>query len=83
MGCPTSLYEQQTKKLFCPCHQSTFDVRNGCNVVFGPAARPLPQLAIEVDEEGYFRARGDLSGPPGPSFWERGNEDVRKGEGRA
>ena len=28
-------------------------------VIFGPAARPLPQLQIAVDREGYFFARGD------------------------
>jgi ubiquinol-cytochrome c reductase iron-sulfur subunit len=37
-----------------------------------PAARPLPQLAISVDEEGYFVAQGDFSEPTGPSYWERG-----------
>ena len=26
MGCAVALYEQQTKHLLCPCHQSTFDV---------------------------------------------------------
>ena len=24
-GCPASLYEQQTNRLLCPCHQSQFD----------------------------------------------------------
>jgi ubiquinol-cytochrome c reductase iron-sulfur subunit len=70
-GCPASLYEQQTNRLLCPCHQSQFDVKNGCTPVFGPAARPLPQLAITVDSDGYFIAKGDYSQPIGPSFWER------------
>ncbi len=26
VGCPISLYEQQTHHLLCPCHQSTFDL---------------------------------------------------------
>jgi hypothetical protein len=47
-GCPVGLYEQHTHHLLCPCHQSTFDVLDNCSVVFGPAARPLPQLAIEA-----------------------------------
>jgi ubiquinol-cytochrome c reductase iron-sulfur subunit len=72
LGCPVKLYEQQTHHLFCPCHQSTFDASNGCDVVFGPAARPLPQLAIAVDDEGYFVAQGDFAEPIGPSYWERG-----------
>jgi ubiquinol-cytochrome c reductase iron-sulfur subunit len=71
LGCPVSLYEQQTHKLLCPCHQSQFLVTEGARPVFGPAARSLPQLAIYVDDEGYFRARGDFNQPVGPGYWER------------
>ena len=42
VGCPVALYEQHTHHLLCPCHQSTFDLANHCEVVFGPASRPLP-----------------------------------------
>jgi ubiquinol-cytochrome c reductase iron-sulfur subunit len=70
VGCPISLYEQRTHHLLCPCHQSTFDLADGGKVVFGPAARPMPQLAITVDSEGYLVARGDFTVPIGPSFWE-------------
>jgi ubiquinol-cytochrome c reductase iron-sulfur subunit len=70
-GCPVSLYEQQTHHLLCPCHQSVFDVIQHCRPIFGPAARPLPQLPIEIDEEGFFRARSDFTEPVGPSYWER------------
>lgn len=72
VGCPVGLYEQQTHHLLCPCHQSTFDVTRDCAVVFGPAARPLPQLPLAVDEEGYLVARDDFQEPIGPSYWERG-----------
>ncbi|MGN6330881.1 MAG: cytochrome bc1 complex Rieske iron-sulfur subunit [Motilibacteraceae bacterium] len=72
MGCPVALYEQQTHNLLCPCHQSTFDVTQYCKVVFGPAARPLPQLAITVDADGYLVAQQGFTEPTGPSFWERG-----------
>jgi ubiquinol-cytochrome c reductase iron-sulfur subunit len=71
VGCPVALYEQQTHHLLCPCHQSTFDVADGCKVVFGPAKRPLPQLPITVDDEGYLIAQSDFVEPVGPSFWER------------
>ena len=71
MGCAVALYEQQTKHLLCPCHQSTFDVTRAAKVIFGPAARPLPQLDITVDGEGYLVARNPFSEPVGPSFWER------------
>ncbi|HVV75859.1 MAG TPA: Rieske 2Fe-2S domain-containing protein [Mycobacteriales bacterium] len=70
-GCPISLYEQQTHHLLCPCHQSTFDMSRDAKVIFGPAARPLPQLKIYVDSDGYFRAAGNYSQAVGPSFWER------------
>lgn len=71
VGCPVALYEQQTHHLLCPCHQSQFDVANGAAVIFGPAARPLPQLPIAVDDEGYLVAQSDFTEPVGPSFWER------------
>jgi ubiquinol-cytochrome c reductase iron-sulfur subunit len=68
-GCPVGLYRAQAHELLCPCHQSTFDVLRGAVPVFGPAARPLPQLPLEVDDEGYLVARGDFPEPVGPSFW--------------
>ncbi|QEW00265.1 Rieske 2Fe-2S domain-containing protein [Microbacterium caowuchunii] len=71
VGCPVALYEQQTHHLLCPCHQSQFDVSEGAKVIFGPAARPLPQLPITVDDEGYLIAQSDFTEPVGPSFWER------------
>jgi ubiquinol-cytochrome c reductase iron-sulfur subunit len=71
VGCPVALYEQQTHHLLCPCHQSTFDVADGARVVFGPAKRPLPQLPITVDTDGYLVAQSDFEQPVGPSFWER------------
>ncbi|MFC7406072.1 ubiquinol-cytochrome c reductase iron-sulfur subunit [Georgenia alba] len=71
VGCPVALYEQQTHHLLCPCHQSTFDMTDQAKVVFGPAKRPLPQLPIAVDDEGYLVARADFDEPIGPSYWER------------
>ena len=72
VGCPVSLYEQQTHHLICPCHQSTFDVTQDCKIIFGPAHRPLPQLKITVDAEGYLMADSPFREAVGPSFWERG-----------
>jgi ubiquinol-cytochrome c reductase iron-sulfur subunit len=71
MGCAVALYEQTTKHLLCPCHQSTFDVTRAAKVIFGPAARPLPQLAITVDADGYLIAKQPFTEAVGPSFWER------------
>ncbi|MBD8043642.1 MULTISPECIES: cytochrome bc1 complex Rieske iron-sulfur subunit [Arthrobacter] len=72
VGCPVALYEQHTHHLLCPCHQSTFDLTQECAVIFGPAVRPLPQLPIAVDDEGYLIATSDFTEPVGPSYWERG-----------
>lgn len=72
VGCPVGLYEKQSHKLLCPCHQSTFLVPDGCRVVFGPAARSLPQLPITVNADGEFIATAAFDEPVGPSFWERG-----------
>ncbi len=72
VGCPISLYERTTHHVLCPCHQSTFDLADAAKVVFGPAARPLPQLPLAVDDEGYLVAQSDFTEPVGPSYWERG-----------
>ncbi|GAA1021836.1 MULTISPECIES: cytochrome bc1 complex Rieske iron-sulfur subunit [Amycolatopsis] len=71
VGCPTSLYEQRTNRILCPCHQSQFDALHYAKPIFGPATRPLAQLPITVDEEGYLIAKGDFNEAIGPAFWER------------
>ncbi len=71
VGCAAALYDQNTFDILCPCHQSTFDATQGARVIFGPATRPLPQLPMGVDSEGYLIALGDFAVPVGPSFWER------------
>ena len=72
VGCPVALYEQTTHHILCPCHQSTFDATNGAQVLFGPAPRPLPQLPIGVDSDGFLIATSDFHEPVGPAFWEMG-----------
>jgi len=71
VGCPISLYEQQTHHVLCPCHQSTFDLSDGARVLFGPAGHPLPQLRIGVNADGNLIALGDFAQPVGPAYWER------------
>jgi ubiquinol-cytochrome c reductase iron-sulfur subunit len=80
VGCPISLWEQQTHHLLCPCHQSTFDLGDSGLVVFGPAARALPQLPITTDAEGYLVARSGFTVPVGPSYFERDSRGDFKGE---
>ncbi|MCW2654823.1 MAG: ubiquinol-cytochrome c reductase iron-sulfur subunit [Mycobacterium sp.] len=71
LGCPASLYEQQTYRILCPCHQSQFDLLHFAKPIFGPAARALAQLPITIDRDGYLVANGDFIEPVGPAFWER------------
>ncbi|MEV0357998.1 ubiquinol-cytochrome c reductase iron-sulfur subunit [Nocardia sp. NPDC050697] len=71
LGCPTSLFEQQTNRILCPCHQSQFSATEWGKPIFGPAARALPQLPITVNSEGYLVAARDFIEPLGPAYWER------------
>jgi len=71
VGCPTSLFEQRTNRILCPCHQSQFDALHYGKPIFGPATRPLAQLPITVDANGYLIARSDFNEAVGPAFWER------------
>jgi ubiquinol-cytochrome c reductase iron-sulfur subunit len=70
-GCPVALYRHASHELYCPCHQSRFDVLRGAKNISGPAPRPLPQLALDVDAQGYLVARGDFGAPVGPDDWDR------------
>jgi len=71
LGCPTSLYETQSQRILCPCHQSQFIATEYAKPVFGPATRSLPQLPITVNDEGYLVATADFREAVGPAFWER------------
>jgi ubiquinol-cytochrome c reductase iron-sulfur subunit len=71
LGCPSSLYEQQSYRILCPCHQSQFDALHFARPIFGPAARALAQLPITINQDGYLVANGDFIEAVGPAFWER------------
>ena len=72
-GCPVGLYRADSKELYCPCHQSVFEVLEGARPAAGPATTPLPQLPLDVDADGYLVARSDYTEPVGPGFWNRGH----------
>jgi len=72
LGCPLGLYRQGAQQLMCPCHQSLFNILDGGSVVYGPAARSLPQLPLQVDGDGTLRAGGTMSDFIGPDNWNYG-----------
>lgn len=71
LGCPVGLYERELELLVCPCHQSMFNVRDGAVPNFGPAPRPLPQLPLGYNDQGYLIATAPYDQPVGPGFFER------------
>ena len=71
-GCSVAQYEDEAQVLVCPCHQSTFDLLDGAQPVAGPAGRPLPQLPLAIDAQGYLVAQSDFTVPVGPGFWNEG-----------
>lgn len=65
-GCAIAIFRESDSALYCPCHQAQFDLRRGAAPFFGPARRPLPQLPLGVDPDGYLVALGDFTEPVGP-----------------
>ncbi|PMP91827.1 MAG: Rieske (2Fe-2S) protein [Desulfurella sp.] len=71
MGCTVDWHPKSQKPapyphIFCPCHQSMYNIFEGAKVVSGPAPRPLPQLPIKLNPNNEIVADGDFDGPVGP-----------------
>jgi rieske iron-sulfur protein len=47
-GCEVTDFVPQEQRLFCPCHESTFDPLDGAKVIDGPATRVLPALPLKL-----------------------------------
>ena len=62
--CPVTGWKAERQLLWCPCHNSEFDPRNGADVVFGPAPRPLPALPLKI-ADGALTAAGTFLGRVG------------------
>ncbi len=49
-GCPVSMWSTELNALFCSCHGSVYDPKDGAEVVGGPAPRPLPALPLKMED---------------------------------
>ena len=47
-GCDVQEWLPDSGSLYCACHESSFDPRDGAKVLDGPAPRPLPALPLKV-----------------------------------
>jgi Rieske Fe-S protein len=61
-GCEVEEWIPEEQILYCPCHASKFDPKNGATVIDGPAPRALPALPLKVVDgvlvvAGSFTAR--------------------------
>ncbi|MCO6438009.1 MAG: Rieske (2Fe-2S) protein [Phycisphaerae bacterium] len=46
----TVRYQPEQERIFCPCHEGVFDVRDG-RALAGPPTRALPQWRVEIQGE--------------------------------
>jgi ubiquinol-cytochrome c reductase iron-sulfur subunit len=75
-GCSVGLFgvdnraPDTLRQLVCPCHQSIFDPVDSARPVGGPATRSLPQLGLDVDENGFLVARAPFDRVVGPLAWD-------------
>jgi len=63
-GCDVTLWQAETRRFRCPCHESEFDPRDRGRVVGGPAPRRLPRLPVKV-VDGVIVAGGSFMSRPG------------------
>jgi Rieske Fe-S protein len=52
LSCPVH-YSAQRGRLECPCHNGAFDAATG-KVLEGPPPRPLPRIALRIDQGKIF-----------------------------
>jgi rieske iron-sulfur protein len=64
-GCPVNMWASAQGLLFCSCHGSEYDPKDGAHVVGGPAPRPLPSLGLRSEDGVPVVAEG-FSGHVGP-----------------
>jgi rieske iron-sulfur protein len=49
-GCEITEWIAEEQLLYCPCHESKFEPKDGAKVVDGPAPRMLPALPLKLVE---------------------------------
>lgn len=64
-GCEVGDFLGDELQLYCECHQSKFDPRDGAKVTDGPAPRPLPALPLGIDTEGRLVVAAPFTSRPG------------------
>jgi Rieske Fe-S protein len=47
-ACPVNMWSKDRNAFVCSCHGSIYDPKNGAEVLFGPAPRPLPSLGLKA-----------------------------------
>jgi Rieske Fe-S protein len=62
-GCDVTLWQAETRRFRCPCHESEFDPRDRGRVVGGPAPRRLPRLPVKVVDGAIVAGGGFMSRP--------------------
>lgn len=60
-GCDIDNWLAPEQHLFCSCHESTFDPRDGAKVLDGPAPRALPGLPLALADGALVVARPFLT----------------------
>jgi rieske iron-sulfur protein len=63
-GCDVGTLLVEEQQLFCECHESRFDPRDGARVTDGPAPRSLPALPLEI-VDGALKVAGPFTTRPG------------------
>lgn len=60
-GCDVELWDAETNRFQCPCHESQFDPSDGARVVGGPAPWPLAALPLML-VDGTLAVAGPFEG---------------------
>jgi rieske iron-sulfur protein len=63
-ACPVSMWKKDEGTLFCACHGTQYDPKDGAKVVDGPAPRRLAMLPLRI-EDGMVVAAGPFTGQVG------------------